>query len=97
MPEDRFAWSEFTDQVERLRRRYPCLKIDQYRADIESAKVHAEAYILPGYPLLLPETDVQAYEEACESIRLCTRRMRLRIRSACLRFSHSLFSNDSSD
>lgn len=30
VPEDRFARSEFTDQVQRLRRRYPCLEMGQY-------------------------------------------------------------------
>lgn len=100
MPEDRFARSKFADQIERLRRRYTRLKFSQYgdiRIGIEGAKIQAGAYILPEYPLLLPKTDVQACEEACELIQLCARRMRLRIRSASLCLSHFNFSNDSCD
>lgn len=95
MPEDRFARNEFADQIERLRRRYPRLKFSQYgdiRIEIEGAKIHAEAYILLGYPLLLPKTDGLACEEACELIQLCTRRMLLCIRSASLCLSHYIFS-----
>lgn len=38
VPEDRFARSEFADQVERLRRRYPCLEMGQYGESEQTSK-----------------------------------------------------------